>query len=191
MNRMGADGEEEAEEDEDIDLNEVQRRKERLEREQWLREQVWRVSLIIHHFTAAFVFPSMVAGPYFFLSSQSEQKAKKVEDLDVDDEKIGDEDSHFMKLAKKLTAKTLQKKGWFDTKLNQWSNVHNGSHCSSMLDLFLKICFFIKLEPPVALQPEKKTSALNPFQRPSQHSQVAHCEPSLLPHVLVVGSIFV
>ncbi|XP_028278225.1 claspin [Parambassis ranga] len=106
MNRMGAEGEDEAEEDEDVDLTEVQRRKERLEREQWLREQ-------------------------------SEQKAKKVEDLDVDDEKIGDEDSHFMKLAKKLTAKTLQKK-----------------------------------EPPVALQPEKKTSALNPFQRPSQPSQV-------------------
>ena len=36
---MGADGEEE-EEDEEIDQSEVQRRKERLEREQWLREQV-------------------------------------------------------------------------------------------------------------------------------------------------------
>lgn len=48
--------------------------------------------------------------------SQSEQKAKKGEHLDADDEKIGDEeDSQFMKLAKKLTAKTLQRKGLFDT----------------------------------------------------------------------------
>ncbi|KAI3358755.1 hypothetical protein L3Q82_015166, partial [Scortum barcoo] len=79
MNRTGAEGEEEEEEDEDVDQSEIQRRKERLEREQWLREQ-------------------------------SEQKAKKGEDLDADDEKIGEEDSQFMKLAKKLTAKTLQKK---------------------------------------------------------------------------------
>ncbi|KAM7373445.1 hypothetical protein PAMP_008295 [Pampus punctatissimus] len=78
MDRMGADGEEEEEEG-DIDLTEIQRRKERLEREQWLREQ-------------------------------SEQKAKKGEDLDADDEKIGEGDSHFMKLAKKLTAKALQRK---------------------------------------------------------------------------------
>lgn len=42
---------------------------------------------------------------------QSEQKAKKGEDVDEDEEKMGEEDSHFMKLAKKLTAKTLQKKG--------------------------------------------------------------------------------
>ncbi|GLD59305.1 claspin [Lates japonicus] len=78
MDRMGVEGEEE-EEDEDVDQSEVQRRKERLEREQWLREQ-------------------------------SEQKAKKGDDLDADDERIGEEDSQFMKLAKKLTAKTLQRK---------------------------------------------------------------------------------
>ncbi|XP_078146529.1 claspin [Centroberyx gerrardi] len=72
-----------------------------------------------------------------WLREQSEQKAKKGEDMDADDEKIGEEDSQFMKLAKKLTAKTLQRK-----------------------------------EPPVAPQPEKKVSSLNPFQRPSQHSQV-------------------
>ncbi|KAM7384559.1 hypothetical protein PAMA_011765 [Pampus argenteus] len=72
-----------------------------------------------------------------WLREQSEQKAKKGEDLDADDEKIGEGDSHFMKLAKKLTAKALQRK-----------------------------------EPPVAPQPEKKTSAaLNPFQRPSQPLQ--------------------
>lgn len=45
------------------------------------------------------------------VSEQSEQSAKKGEDLDADDEKIGEEDSQFMKLAKKLTAKTLQRKG--------------------------------------------------------------------------------
>lgn len=45
------------------------------------------------------------------LSEQSEQSTKKGEDLDADDEKIAEEDSQFMKLAKKLTAKTLQRKG--------------------------------------------------------------------------------
>ncbi|KAM6974195.1 claspin [Tautogolabrus adspersus] len=79
MEQTGAEGEGEEEEDEDVDQSEVQRRKERLEREQWLREQ-------------------------------SEQKSKKGEDLDADDEKMEEEDSHFMKLAKKLTAKTLQRK---------------------------------------------------------------------------------
>ncbi|XP_029023774.1 claspin isoform X2 [Betta splendens] len=108
IGRTGAEGEDEEDEDEDVDPSEVQRRKERLEREQWLREQ-------------------------------SEQKTKKGEDLDADDEKMGDdEDSCFMKVAKKVTAKTLQRKG-----------------------------------PPVAPQMEKTSlSALNPFQRPSQSSQV-------------------
>ncbi|XP_043073413.1 claspin isoform X2 [Puntigrus tetrazona] len=74
---MGPDGDEE-EDDEEIDQLELQRRKERLEREQWMREQ-------------------------------TEARAKKGEDAD-DEEKIAEEDSQFMKLAKKLTAKTLQKK---------------------------------------------------------------------------------
>ncbi|XP_061667370.1 claspin isoform X2 [Syngnathoides biaculeatus] len=77
--RSGAEEEEEHEDDDDIDQIEIQRRKDRLEREQWLREQ-------------------------------SQQKAKKVADLDEEDENIVEEDSQFMKLAKKLTAKTLQKK---------------------------------------------------------------------------------
>ncbi|TRY53669.1 hypothetical protein DNTS_008669 [Danionella cerebrum] len=75
---MGPDGEED-EEDEEIDQIELERRKERLEREQWMREQM-------------------------------ESQAKKGDDAE-DEEKIGDEDSQFMKVAKKLTAKTLQKKG--------------------------------------------------------------------------------
>ncbi|XP_039547220.1 claspin-like [Pimephales promelas] len=75
---MGPDGDEE-EEDEEIDQIELQRRKERIERDQWMREQ-------------------------------TEARAKKGEDGDAEDEKIGDEDSQFMKLAKKLTAKTLQKR---------------------------------------------------------------------------------
>ncbi|XP_073678088.1 claspin [Garra rufa] len=75
---IGPDGDEE-EEDEEVDQLELQRRKERLEREQWLREQ-------------------------------TEAQAKKGgEDAD-DEEKIDEEDSQFMKLAKKLTAKTLQKR---------------------------------------------------------------------------------
>lgn len=40
MERTGAEGEEDWEEDDDVDQAEVQRRIERLEREQWLREQV-------------------------------------------------------------------------------------------------------------------------------------------------------
>nr|XP_046181629.1 LOW QUALITY PROTEIN: claspin-like [Oncorhynchus gorbuscha] len=71
---------EDDEEEEELDQAELQRRKERLEREQWLREQ-------------------------------SDAKAKKGDDFDMDEEeKIGEEDSQFMKLAKKLTAKKLQKK---------------------------------------------------------------------------------
>ncbi|XP_061520721.1 claspin isoform X3 [Phycodurus eques] len=101
--RSGAEGDEEHEDDDDIDQIEIQKRKDRLEREQWLREQ-------------------------------SQQRAKKVADLDEEDENIGEEDSQFMKLAKKLTAKTLQKK-----------------------------------ELPVAPPPPQKTSStLNPFLRPSQ-----------------------
>lgn len=45
---------------------------------------------------------------------QSAQNGKKNEDLDADDEKIGEEDSRFMKLTMKVTAKTLQKKGLSD-----------------------------------------------------------------------------
>ncbi|XP_014828588.1 PREDICTED: claspin isoform X3 [Poecilia mexicana] len=74
-----ADGEEDGEEEDDVDPAEVQRRKDRLEREQWLREQ-------------------------------TEQKTRKGEEPDGEDEQIGDEDSQFMKLAKKLTARTLQRK---------------------------------------------------------------------------------
>ncbi|XP_034071045.1 claspin isoform X2 [Gymnodraco acuticeps] len=108
MDRTGAEGEEGEDDEDEVDPAELQRRKDRLEKEQWLREQ-------------------------------SEQKAKKGEDLDADDEKVGEqEDSQFMKLAKKVTAKTLQRK-----------------------------------EPSAASQPTKKTtSALNPFQRLSQPSQV-------------------
>ncbi|KAA0710297.1 Claspin [Triplophysa tibetana] len=68
----------EEEEDEEIDQVELQRRKERLERDQWIREQ-------------------------------NVAEAKKGEDME-DEEKIVDEDSQFMKLAKKVTAKTLQKR---------------------------------------------------------------------------------
>ncbi|XP_008421254.1 claspin [Poecilia reticulata] len=74
-----ADGQEDGEEEDDVDPAEVQRRKDRLEREQWLREQ-------------------------------TEQKTLKGEDPDGEDEQIGDEDSRFMKLAKKLTARALQRK---------------------------------------------------------------------------------
>ncbi|XP_053719762.1 claspin isoform X2 [Synchiropus splendidus] len=85
--RTGLGGEEE-EEDEEVDLTEVQRRKERLEREQWLREQSQQGS------------------------KKTDRPAADEDDDDDDDDedKIGEEDSRFMKLAKKLTAKTLHKK---------------------------------------------------------------------------------
>ncbi|KAM9824149.1 claspin [Neosynchiropus ocellatus] len=83
--RTGLDGEEE-EDDEEGDLTEVQRRKERLEREQWLREQSQQGS------------------------KKTERPVAHDDDGDDDDVKIGEEDSRFMKLAKKLTAKTLHKK---------------------------------------------------------------------------------
>ncbi|KAI1901763.1 hypothetical protein AGOR_G00037750 [Albula goreensis] len=75
----GPDGEGDEEEDEEeLDQAELHRRKERLEREQWLRKQ-------------------------------SEAAAKKGEEED-DEAGIAEEDSQFMKLAKKLTAKRLQQK---------------------------------------------------------------------------------
>ncbi|KAF7211507.1 claspin isoform X1 [Nothobranchius furzeri] len=71
----GPGGNEDGDEEEDVDVSEVQRRKDRLEREQWLREQ-------------------------------SEQESRKGRD---EDEELGGEDSRFMKLAQKLTARTLQR----------------------------------------------------------------------------------
>lgn len=63
----------------------------------------------------------IVCGGCLCFFEQSEQKGKKKEELDADDEKIGEEDSQFMKLAKKVTAKTLQKKGLSDkTVLLPW-----------------------------------------------------------------------
>lgn len=47
MDRMGEKGEEEEEEDDVIDQSEIQRRKERVEREQWLREQVGLKDLVV------------------------------------------------------------------------------------------------------------------------------------------------
>lgn len=51
---------------------------------------------------------------FYCLFDQSEKSNKKGEDLDADDENVEEEDSQFMKLAKKLTAKTLQRKGQRD-----------------------------------------------------------------------------
>ncbi|KAL2080367.1 hypothetical protein ACEWY4_024160 [Coilia grayii] len=71
---------EEEEEEEEQDQTELQRRKERLEREQWLREQ-------------------------------SAQAKKGKSNEEEDEEGFGEEeDSQFMKLAKKVMAKTMQKK---------------------------------------------------------------------------------
>lgn len=47
MALMGEKGEEEEEEDDVIDQSEIQRRKERVEREQWLREQVGLKDLVV------------------------------------------------------------------------------------------------------------------------------------------------
>lgn len=96
-----ADGEEDGEEEDDVDPAEIQRRKDRLEREQWLREQVG----------PTFITVLLRTEPGLTRVSQMEQKTRKGEDPDGEDEQIGDEDSRFMKLAKKLTARTLQRKG--------------------------------------------------------------------------------
>lgn len=58
----------------------------------------------------------MIAIHLFFVCTfnQSEKTNKQGEDVDADDENVGEEDSQFMKLAKKLTVKTLQRKGQFD-----------------------------------------------------------------------------
>lgn len=134
MGGTGAGGEDEEDDDEDVDQSEVQRRKERLEREQWLREQAGYLKCQRNHnknlstsccfvnLNAVFkkIFSSLTPNRLLTVPSslslhlfaQSEQKAKKGEDLEADDEKIGEEeDSQFMKLAKKLTAKTLQRNG--------------------------------------------------------------------------------
>ncbi|KAK3512132.1 hypothetical protein QTP70_031248 [Hemibagrus guttatus] len=74
---VAAEGEEE-EEEEDMDQHELQRQKDRLEREQWIKEQ--------------------------------SETSKRGEEVEEEEDKIGEEDSQFMKLAKKLTAKALQKK---------------------------------------------------------------------------------
>ncbi|XP_031442312.1 claspin isoform X2 [Clupea harengus] len=79
----GPEGEEvEEEEDEELDQTEVQRRKERMEKEQWLREQ-----------------------------SVAKTKKGKGEEVEEEEECFGgEEDSQFMKLALKVMAKTMQKK---------------------------------------------------------------------------------
>ncbi|XP_063041335.1 claspin [Engraulis encrasicolus] len=78
----GVEGEEE-EEEEEMDQTELQRRKERLEREQWLREQ----------------------------QSAQAKKGKSTEEDEDEEEGFGEEeDSQFMKLAKKVMVKTMQKK---------------------------------------------------------------------------------
>ncbi|XP_062385808.1 claspin [Sardina pilchardus] len=83
----GGEGEDE-EEDEELDQTELQRRKERLEREQWLKEQSEAQS------------------------KKSKGAAVEVEvEEEEEDECFGEEEnSQFMKLAKKVMAKTLQKK---------------------------------------------------------------------------------
>nr|XP_023687858.1 claspin isoform X2 [Paramormyrops kingsleyae] len=73
------DEEEDEEEEEELSQAEQQRRKERAERERWLREQ----------------------------SEAAAQRGLGDDDNDDEEENIGQEDSQFMKLAKKLTAKKL------------------------------------------------------------------------------------
>ncbi|KPP70815.1 claspin-like [Scleropages formosus] len=108
---IGGDGddqeEEEDEEEAELSQAEVQRRKERLEREQWLREQVGLHS--VHVSLQSGVSHTSAYTLTVFLTIQSEAVSKKGRrEEDDDDEEITEEDSQFMKLAKKLTAKKLR-----------------------------------------------------------------------------------
>ncbi|XP_076865218.1 claspin [Brachyhypopomus gauderio] len=58
-----------------------------------------------------------------WMREQSEAQAKS-EDVEEDEEKIGEEDSQFMKLAKKLTARTLQKRETPPVPLQVPSNIN-------------------------------------------------------------------
>ncbi|XP_062301928.1 claspin isoform X1 [Osmerus eperlanus] len=88
LSGMGEEGEEEEDED-DVDQAELQRRKERVEREQWLREQ------------------SKVKKGRSSCDAHNDEEDNEEEE---EEEEMGEEDSQFMKVAKKLTAKKLQKK---------------------------------------------------------------------------------
>ncbi|XP_011479434.1 claspin isoform X1 [Oryzias latipes] len=168
--RGGHDGEEGGEED-DVDPAEVQRRKERLEREQWLREQ-------------------------------SEQKKGG---LDADDEKMGDEDSRFMKLARKLTVRTLQNKAEQSaaplpekkrsSALNPFQNsqqprqVRRGSLLSQPQSVLQKLASISETNPLAprnsrgflfqTLSPEKTAAAGDPQKKMvKKRSQVEAVKPS-------------
>uniref|UniRef100_A0A3P9J3N7 Claspin n=1 Tax=Oryzias latipes TaxID=8090 RepID=A0A3P9J3N7_ORYLA len=147
MGDGGHDGEEGGEED-DVDPAEVQRRKERLEREQWLREQVQNRG------------------------------------LDADDEKMGDEDSRFMKLARKLTARTLQHKG-----RHRFHDSRGGSLLSQPQSVLQKLASISETNPLAprnsrgflfqTLSPEKTAGAGDPQKKMvKKRSQVEAVKPS-------------
>uniref|UniRef100_A0A8C7ZXJ4 Claspin n=1 Tax=Oryzias sinensis TaxID=183150 RepID=A0A8C7ZXJ4_9TELE len=157
MGEGGHDREEGGEED-DVDPAEVQRRKERLEREQWLREQVQNRG------------------------------------LDADDEKMGDEDSQFMKLARKLTARTLQHKGrhcFHDSRgfLSFVPLVRRGSLLSQPQSVLQKLASISETNPLAprnsrgflfqTLSPEKTAAAGEPQKKMvKKRSQVEAVKPS-------------
>ncbi|XP_018603408.2 claspin [Scleropages formosus] len=173
---IGGDGddqeEEEDEEEAELSQAEVQRRKERLEREQWLREQSEAVS----------------------------KKGRREED--DDDEEITEEDSQFMKLAKKLTAKKLrpreaavapQGKGAPVTVLfqrpSQTNVVRRGSLLNQPRTILQKLASISEGNPCAprhsrgflfqTLSPEKETAAAEqPRARVSKRSQPEALTPA-------------
>lgn len=95
---------------------------------------------------------------------QSEQRSRTTGDgPDEDEDKFGDEDSRFMKLAKKVTSRTLQRKG-------QSGFCSRSRQRPSVLSLTVGP---VPTEPAGPPPDQKTTSALNPFQKPSQPQQVS------------------
>uniref|UniRef100_A0A3B4EXI4 Claspin n=1 Tax=Pundamilia nyererei TaxID=303518 RepID=A0A3B4EXI4_9CICH len=94
-------------------------------------------------------------------------------ELDPDDEKIGEEDSQFMKLAKKLTAKTLQRKDLC------FSQVRRGSLLSQPQSVLQKLASISEGNPLAprnsrgflfqTLSPEKVNSSEAPQKQVSQN----------------------
>uniref|UniRef100_A0A3Q4HKP9 Claspin n=1 Tax=Neolamprologus brichardi TaxID=32507 RepID=A0A3Q4HKP9_NEOBR len=100
-------------------------------------------------------------------------------ELDADDEKIGEEDSQFMKLAKKLTAKTLQRKDLC------FSQVRRGSLLSQPQSVLQKLASISEGNPLAprnsrgflfqTLSPEKVNSSHAP---PKQRGQMGAANPA-------------
>ncbi|XP_048850215.1 claspin isoform X2 [Brienomyrus brachyistius] len=171
---MGDDGDEEEDEEEEEELTqaEQQRRKERAERERWLREQ----------------------------SEAAARRGLGDNEDDDEEENIGQEDSQFMKLAKKLTAKKLaqtegpmapkEKTALSSAPFNMQNNVvRRGSLLSQPRAVLQKLASISDANPSAprnsrgflfqTLSPEKDTFAMAcPKKQVTKRSQAESLAPA-------------